>query len=262
MPTDRSFTTSHTGPTVLDLTQNTGRISISVNPLAKNTTVLVTTEADTGTSADAVTDARFTESGSRLTVNIPTPGGGGGNVVIGGNSVNMSGDSIFVGGGGGRIVVNGVDVTDVVNGGATGTRVTEVVTSIIIPVDSEVLLSTQTATVAVRGELKALDYGGTSGRLDAEVVGELSLSLTSGDARIKNVTRRLEAVLTSGDLAVDRYSGSDGRLTLTSGDATVHATPQSSGRFHIGLTSGDARLTGAGHLDVRKRVTSGRVRVS
>jgi hypothetical protein len=176
--------------------------------------------------------------------------------------MSVSGNNIYVGNSGGRIVVNGVDVTDVVNGIAKSGQSTEIVTNIVLPADSEVLLSTHTATVTVRGELKALDYGGTSGALIAETVGELIVGLTSGDARIQHVTQRLDANLTSGDLVVDRYSGSNGHLTLTSGDATVRATPQSSGRFSVSLTSGDAKLTGASHLDVRRRVTSGRLRVS
>ena len=264
MSTDRSFTTTHAGPIVLDLTQNSGRIDIAVNPLAKATTVVVTTGADSGPSADAVTDARFTEADSKLTVNIPTPSGGGSNMVISGGSVivgGYSGSSITVGHGSGPIIVNGVDVTEMVNKGAGG-KTTQVVTTVIVPTDSEVLMSTHTANVTVRGDLKALDYGSSSGTLTAEGVGELSVNLTSGDARVQRVTERLNATLSSGDLLVSSYSGSDGRLSLTSGDATIHATPQARGRFSVGLTSGDAKLTGAGHLDVRKRVTSGNLRVS
>jgi hypothetical protein len=258
MTTDRALTSTHSGPITLDLTQHTGRIGIAVNPLAKTTTVTVTTAAEDGPSADGVRDATFTESGSRLTVNVPTSGGNGGGMVISGGNVIVGG---YVGGSG-RIVINGVDVTDVVNKGGSGGRSTEVVTNVVLPAGSEVLLSTHSAKVTVRGTLRALDFGGTSGDLRVESVGDLDVHFTSGDAVIAEVTGRLNANLTSGDLRVDAYSGSDARVALTSGDVAVRATPLSRGRFHIGLTSGDAHITGTSHLDVRRRVTSGNLRVS
>lgn len=265
MSTDRAFASTHPGPITLDLTQHTGRIGIAVNPLAKNTTVTVTTAAEDGPSADGVRDATFTESSGRLAVNVPTPGGNGGGMVISGGNVivgGYSGSNITVGNSSGPIIINGVDVTDIVNKGSKGGRSTEVVTNVILPAGSEVLLSTHSAKVTVRGTLRALDFGGTSGDLRVESVGDLDVNFTSGDAVIAEVTGRLNANLTSGDLRVDAYSGSEGRVSLTSGDATVRATPLSRGRFHFGMTSGDGRLTGSGHLDVRRRVTSGNLRVS
>lgn len=260
MSTDSTHTFSPTGPITLDLTQASGRIGIAVNPLAKALTVIVTTDSDTGLSADAVRDATFTEAGGRLTVNVPMKGGGGSNITVsGGNVMSFGGGSISVGAGSGSIIINGVDVTEIVN---KGSKATEVVTSVVLPAGSEVLLSTHTANVTVRGELRALDYGASSGRLDADTVGEFSMTLSSGDARVKHVTGSLDATLTSGDLVVDSYSGSSARLSLTSGDATVHATSASSGKFNVSLTSGSARITGTGHLDVRRRVTSGNLRVS
>jgi len=40
------------------------------------------------------------------------------------------------------------------------------------------------------------------------------------------------------------------------------ATPQATGRLTVNATSGCARITGAAHLNVRRRVTSGYVQVS
>jgi hypothetical protein len=251
--TDRSFTTQHTGPVVLDLTQNTGRISISVNPQAQAATVILSTSADEGPSADAITNAKISESRGKLTVKVKTPDGGssfggvtvsGGSVSFtsGGSSYNFSGGSYSsVNVSGGRVIVNGVDVTDTVN--------------------SEVLLNTKASQVTVKGELKALDLGATSGSLTAETVGDLSLDMTSGSARITTVRGRLNANMTSGALAISAYSGPEARVNMTSGVSSIHATPDSTGRFHIGLTSGVGNISGTSHLDVRKRVTSGSLNI-
>ena len=40
------------------------------------------------------------------------------------------------------------------------------------------------------------------------------------------------------------------------------ATAQATGRLTVNATSGCARITGAGHLMVRRRVTSGSVQIS
>ena len=40
------------------------------------------------------------------------------------------------------------------------------------------------------------------------------------------------------------------------------ATAQASGRLTVNATSGSARITGAAHLSVRRRVTSGHVQIS
>jgi hypothetical protein len=269
--TDRSFTTQHTGPVVLDLTQNTGRISISVNPQAQAATVILSTSADEGPSADAITNAKISESRGKLTVKVKTPDGGssfggvtvsGGSVSFtsGGSSYNFSGGSYSsVNVSGGRVIVNGVDVTDTVN--SSPNRVTEITTSVVLPADSEVLLNTKASQVTVKGELKALDLGATSGSLTAETVGDLSLDMTSGSARITTVRGRLNANMTSGALAISAYSGPEARVNMTSGVSSIHATPDSTGRFHIGLTSGVGNISGTSHLDVRKRVTSGSLNI-
>jgi hypothetical protein len=223
MPT-RTYTSTATGPLTLDLRQNSGEIAITVDPVAKHAHVTVSTEATDGEVAKAVQQATFTESGSRLKVNVPITGGGGGNsVVITGN--NFSSIST----GGGRVIINGVDVT---------------------------------AEATINGTLKSLDYTGSSGNLTAQSVGDLDLGLSSGRASIRGVTGRLNAVLSSGSLHISAYAGHDAQVVVSSGSAKVNATPKSSGRFSITVSSGSAHVVGASHLDVRKRKSSGSIHVS
>jgi hypothetical protein len=268
--TDRSYTTQHTGPITLDLTQSTGQINISVNPSAQAATVVLNTSADQGPSADAVNDAKIKESRGKLTVKVEIPGGGdmGGMVVSGGNLSFSSGGSRYNFSGsnfssvnmvGGRVIVNGVDVTDVVN--SSPNRVTEIVTTVVLPADSEVLLNTKSAEVTVKGDVKVLDIGATSGSLTAETVGDLNLDMTSGSAKVTTVSGRLNANMTSGTLSISAYSGTDARVNMTSGVSSIRATSASTGRFAIGMTSGVGNVSGVGHLDVRKRVTSGSLNV-
>lgn len=268
MSTSRTFT-AHTVTRVLDLSQQTGRIRISASRMVKEITVTVSTAAESGPSADAVNGAEFREHAGRLTVRVDSPAGGG--ITISGGNVVVSGNgNIAIGGNnfgsistrrGGRIVVNGVDVTDVVNerGGA---RVTEIETSVTVPATAEVLLSTASADTVITGALAGLDYGGSSGDLSVETVGELNLSMSSGTARVGRVDARLNANLTSGTLRVGEYAGAEAVVNVTSGSVSVRASREASGRFSLGVTSGSARLTGASHLDVRRRVTSGSVHVS
>lgn len=273
MTTTRTHT-AQSGITVLDLTQQTGRIRINASRMTKAITVTVATGADTGPSAEAVNNAIIRESNGRLVVHVEGPAGGGSNIVVsgGGSVVMSSGGSISIGGnnfgsinvgrgGAGRVIVNGVDVTDAVNAGGGGVP-TEIETTVTVPATGEVLLSTNSADTVVTGELAVLDYGGASGDLRAETVGELNLSMSSGDAKVGRVDARLTANLSSGALKIGEYAGAEASVSLTSGSAKIGATREASGRFSIGVTSGSARLTGAGHLDVRKRMSSGSIHIS
>lgn len=253
MPT-RAFTSTIPGPLTLDLRQNSGEIAITVDRTAKHAHVKVSTKATEGAAAEAVEQAEFTESGSRLKVHVPIKGGRGGGVVITGGSNSY----VSMGSVSGRVIINGVDVTAAVNAGSGGTVRTEVT----IPPDCDVLLDSKAADARIDGGVKSLDYTGSSGNLRAERVGDLDLGLSSGNANISAVTGRLNAVISSGKLRVGAYAGSDGQVVVSSGSADINATSASSGRFSMAVSSGSAHLTGAGHLDVRKRKSSGSIHVS
>jgi len=256
MATDRSYTAQHTGPIVLDLRQDTGVVVLSVNPTAQHATATITTSADEGVSADSVNDAKITENGGQLNIAVKTPGGSSGSINIVGGDINFSGSNYNFSSvsmsGGGRIIVNGVDVTAAVNAGAK--TITTITTTVILPADSEVLLSTKSAEVTVNGELKALDVSNTIGDLDAD--------MTSGSLRVGEITGRLNVNMTSGNLGISAYSGTEARINMTSGNASINATPASRGRFSFGMTSGNGRITGTSHLNVRRNVTSGSLHVS
>ncbi|MFF2819642.1 DUF4097 family beta strand repeat-containing protein [Kitasatospora cineracea] len=272
--TVQTASTVEAGPAVLDLTQPIGRITITVDPAATQASVTVRTTAESGPVADAVRGTRIERSGRCLTVRVPEIPGlvVSGNTVISGGSVTLGdGNSVFNFRGGmsgvtfagsGRIVVNGVDVTQAVRDGGGQDTAAEIETTVTLPADSEVRLSTHSAATTVSGHLACLDYGGTSGNLIADQVGDLTLDLTSGSTRINRVTDRLDVVMTSGNLALAAYEGSSARVKLTSGNASIRATPASRGRFAVSLTSGNVTITGARHLDVNRRVTSGCLTVS
>jgi len=264
MATDRSYTAQHTGPIVLDLRQDTGVVVLSVNPTAQHATATITTSADEGVSADSVNDAKITENGGQLNIAVKTPGGSSGSINIVGGDINFSGSNYNFSSvsmsGGGRIIVNGVDVTAAVNAGAK--TITTITTTVILPADSEVLLSTKSAEVTVNGELKALDVSNKSGSLTAGTIGDLDADMTSGSLRVGEITGRLNVNMTSGNLGISAYSGTEARINMTSGNASINATPASRGRFSFGMTSGNGRITGTSHLNVRRNVTSGSLHVS
>ncbi|MGW7445006.1 DUF4097 family beta strand repeat-containing protein [Kitasatospora sp. NPDC054795] len=253
--------TAPAGPAVLDLTQHSGRITVRVDRTATQAGITVSTTAESGPVAEAVRNTGIEQTGQRITVTVPEVPGmaiSGGDINISGGRFTMGGIN-FVGGVSGRVVINGVDVTQAVNG---GTPPAEIETTIVLPPNSWARLTTHTATTRATGPLESLDYSGTSGILSADEVGDLAVNLTSGRATVARVTRKLNAVLTSGNFGVHAYDGGDARLTLTSGNAHIAATPVSRGRFSIGLTSGNATLTGTRHLDVSRRVTSGYLSVN
>ena len=256
MTTIREFTTTNPGPVHLSLKQKSGKVSIAVDATAYLARVTVSTDADDGPGAEAVEQAKISEIGQHLAVAVLVKGGSGGVMITGNNysSINFSGGS-------GRVIINGVDVTDMVNGGTAGKSST-VTTHITLPLGSEVHMEAGTADVTIKGALRVLDYSGTSGTLAADEVGDCTVDLSSGTAQVRQVTKRLDVNLSSGEFTLTAYDGSDARLHASSGNLRLHASKSSSGRLNVGVSSGNATITGAGHLDVRKRCSSGNIRVN
>lgn len=242
-----------------------------MDPGLKQARVVLRTNATSGPSADAIRDTAVSLRGQNLTVRVPDVEGIGGSTTIrmgnstmtfsGGSGVQIINGNVHVTGhGGGKVFVNGREVTP--GGTADTSGPTPIEAVISLPAGSMALLSTHTARTTVSGELARLDYDATSGSLSADRVGELDATITSGSVNVRQVTGSLTANLTSGNLAIGSYSGSDARLNLTSGNVSMAATPQATGRLAVNATSGNAHVTGAAHLNVRRRATSGYVHIS
>jgi len=269
--TERIIPVAAFGPIAVDLTMNAGTIRVVVDPMLKQAQVVLKTDATSGPSADAVRDTAVSVTGQNLTVRVPDVAGGmsgsttirmGGNTMTfsGGSGVQIVNGNVHVTGhGGGKVFVNGREVTAT---GPTGDAVTPISAVVHLPAGSVALISTHHANTVITGTLARLEYDGTSGALTAERIGDLDATITSGSVIVGDVTGPLDVNLTSGNLTVGAYSGSDARLNLTSGNVRMAATTQATGRLTVSATSGCARITGASHLNVRRRVTSGYVQIS
>ncbi|MDH6434757.1 hypothetical protein M2158_003234 [Streptomyces sp. SAI-144] len=269
--TERSIPVDVVGPIALDLTMNTGSIRVVVDPALKQARMVLTTEATSGPSADAIRDTTVSLTGQNLRVSVPDMAGGiggsttirvGGNTMTfsGGNGVQIVNGNVHVTGhGGGKVFINGREVTAT---GPAGDAVTPITATIHLPAKSVAAISTHTANTVITGTLARLEYDGTSGTLTADRVGDLEATVTSGNVIVGEVHGPLDLNLTSGNVNVGAYSGHCARLNLTSGNVRMAATSQATGRLSVNATSGSVRVTGAGHLNVRRRVTSGHVQIS
>lgn len=269
--TKRTIPMAAFGPIALDLMMHNGTIHLAVDPTLKQARVELTTDAESGPSADAIRDTDVSLTGQNLTVRVPdTVGGMAGSTTVsvngntmtfsGGNGVQINGGNIHVSGHGrGKVFINGRQVTA---DGPAGPTLTPITLTAYLPARSVALISTHTAMTVVTGELARLDFDATSASLTAERIGELDATITSGKVLVSDVTGSLTANVTSGYFGVGAYSGHDARLNLTSGQARMAATSKASGRLSVGITSGQAYITGAAHLNVRRRATSGYVQVS
>ncbi len=269
--TERTIPVDAIGPIALDLTMNAGSIRVVVDPALKQARVVLKTEAASGPSADAIRDTAVSLTGQNLRVRVPDAAGGmsgsttfrmdGSTMTFsGGSGVQIVGGNVYVSGsGGGKVFINGREVTAT---GPAGDVVTPITAEVHLPARSVALISTHSADTVVTGTLARLEYDGTSGSLVADRVGDLDVTATSGSVIVNEVTGPLDANLTSGNLGIGAYSGHAARLNLTSGNVRMAATAQATGRLMVSATSGCARITGASHLNVRRRVTSGYVQIS
>jgi hypothetical protein len=269
--TERIIPVDVVGPIALDLAMNTGSIRVVVDPELKQARMVLTTEATSGPSADAIRDTTVSLTGQNLRVRVPDIAGGmggsttirvGGNTMTfsGGNGVQIVNGNVHITGhGGGKVFVNGREVTAT---GPAGDAVTPISAVVYLPARSVAAIGTHSANTVVAGTLARLEYDGNSGTLTAERVGDLEAVVTSGSVIVGEVSGPLDINLTSGSVNVGAYSGHLARLNLTSGSVRMAATAQATGRLSVNATSGSVRITGAGHLNVRRRVTSGHVQIS
>ncbi|MEJ8649649.1 DUF4097 family beta strand repeat-containing protein [Streptomyces sp. MS1.AVA.3] len=268
--TERTIPVDAIGPIALDLSMNAGSIRVTVDPALTQPRVVLKTEATSGPSADAIRDTTVHLTGQDLRVRVPDAASGmcgsttismGGRTMTfsGGNGVQIVGSNVYVSGSsGGKVFVNGREVTATA---PAGDAVTPITAEVHLPAKSVALISTHSADTTIRGTLARLEYDGTSGALVADRVGDQDVTATSGSVIVNEVTSALDANLTSGNLGIGAYSGHDARLNVTSGNVRMAATAQATGRLTVNATSGCARITGASHLNVRRRVTSGHVQI-
>ncbi|MFJ6388922.1 DUF4097 family beta strand repeat-containing protein [Streptomyces sp. NPDC091972] len=269
--TERIIPVDVVGPIALDLAMSTGSIRVVVDAMLKQARMALTTEATSGPSADAIRDTTVSLTGQNLRVRVPDVAGGAGGsttIRVGGNTMTFSGGNgvqivngnvHITGHGGGKVFVNGREVTAT---GPAGDALTPITATIHLPAKSVAAISTNSANTVVTGTLARLEYDGTSGTLTAERVGDLEAIVTSGSVIVGEVSGPLDINLTSGNVNIAAYSGHCARLNLTSGNLRMAATAQATGRLTVNATSGSARITGAAHLNVRRRVTSGHVQIS
>ncbi|NUP02076.1 MAG: DUF4097 family beta strand repeat protein [Nonomuraea sp.] len=243
---ERTFTTTTTGPVVLDLPA--GSVRVKVDRSAKTATIRLHTADTEGASVHAI--QRATAGTLRgLTVTVPNTGGGNGNVtVISGG--NYSSVSI---GGGGTVIVNGQRIT----GGNVSSGITA---DIVVPPDTTLTFRSKSADLQVTGALASLDATTVSGDIEAGVVGSAAVSSTSGDIDIDAVSGQLSATTVSGDIEIGSYSGQNAMLNAVSGDLALSATREASGPMSARTVSGNIRLRGANHLSPQTSTVSGRVR--
>lgn len=260
--TTRTIPIETTRPLALDLAMNAGIIRITVSPTAKHGLVTLKADAETGPSADAVRDAIVDLDGQKLKIRVPDTGPNGGVTLRGGVAFH----------GGGVVVTGSMSNVSVINGRvfSNGREITPsdpvgsppVTAEIHLPPQSSAKIMTQSASTDITGSLDRLEYDASSGQLTADRVGDLDAVLASGELVIGQVAGTLDVTLTSGSVNVGAYIGHDARLHLTSGSVRMHTSPEASGKLSVNVTSGYANITGAGHLNIRRRVTSGHVQIS
>ncbi|WP_404871031.1 DUF4097 family beta strand repeat-containing protein (plasmid) [Kitasatospora griseola] len=296
--TTRTLHAERTGPVTLDLDLPAGSITVRAEAGRERAALTIRTADETGSSADAVTDAvlRWEERGA-LVAQVKNTGAAGFTSVVQGNrgtTVIQSFDSVSFGGsvigmvggtihgdlilGGGKTIVNG----QVISHGGAGTTVhiggspIEIIAT--VPEGSTVIARTRSADVTADGSLTAVNARTQSGDIRLDTVERPVVETQSGDVTIErsqdaNIktqsgdirlgrTDVVQANTQSGDIRVTDFGGT-ALLNTMSGDLTVHAT--AGGDLTARTMSGDVAVTATEaalteDLDVQANSMSGRVR--
>ncbi|MFC7796231.1 DUF4097 family beta strand repeat-containing protein [Streptomyces cinereoruber] len=275
MSSEKTHVMNTAGAIELDLSVSHGAVNVTVDPTATHGRVRVHTAATEGTVADAVTDATFTERGTKLTVSVPDDsvdgiGGSYSVMQVGGNVVSFNGGVINTGTmtgmtisngdiwvGGQRVVAGGRGVAEqgTVVSGATGT----ITIDVVLPAGSSLAVNTQNAETTVRGDLEAIRFDARNGSLQAGGVKVLEAETHNGSVLVDRVETELEASTHNGSITIGAYNGRRGSARTHNGDVTISATPASSGRLAARTHNGNIRVRDAGHLDLKTSTHNGRV---
>jgi len=294
----RTLHAERTGPITLDLDLPAGSITVRAEAGRERAALTIRTADETGSSADAVTDAvlRWEERGA-LVAQVKNTGATGATTIVRGNrgtTVIQSFDSVSFGGtvigmvggtihgdlvlGGGKTVVNG----QVISHGGAGTTVhiggSPIQIIATVPEGSTVIARTSSADVTAEGCFAAVNGRTQSGDVRLDTVERPMVETQSGDvtidrsqdANIKTQsgdislgrTDVVQASTMSGDIRVTDFGGT-ALLNSMSGDLTVHAT--AGGSLTARTMSGDVEVTATDtalgdDLDVQANSMSGRVR--
>lgn len=274
--TTTTYTATATGAVWAALTAPVGAVTVTVDPTLVHAEVTVRTPDAEGPVADAVRETviRETVAGVHQVLSVEVPavkggvsfGGGGWNATtmsVNGQSISFSGPGMQVFGGdvfigGQRIVAGGRVVAEkgtVVSGAGAAGGIT---LDVRLPGASSVSWTTTSADLTVVGDdLHVLEVSSVSGDVSAHGVHTLSGTSTSGDIDVRRVVGRLAVETTSGDITVDRYSGSGAQVRSVSGDIVITGTPAASAQAVIKTVSGDISARGLAHLAPQIRTVSG-----
>jgi DUF4097 and DUF4098 domain-containing protein YvlB len=125
------------------------------------------------------------------------------------------------------------------------------------PHESDLVLRSSSADLAVRGALGAVEVKSASGDVSLQDVASLDAATASGDTEVRDVAGVLTVKTASGDVSVRRCSGALS-VNLVSGDLLV---AEASAGFSVNTVSGDVEVRAAGGGDMRVQAVSGDVHI-
>ncbi|MBV7255118.1 hypothetical protein KQH21_31115 [Streptomyces sp. IpFD-1.1] len=264
MTTEKIHIMSVEGAVELDLATVKGQVRIAVDPKAVFARLRVHTTATEGPAADAVRTTEIGEYGGKLVVSVPEPAATDG-IVIGGNSFGggtatfngsfVSDGDIWIGGRpivvGGRVVV---PQGTVVTGGSETITV-----DVVLPAGSSSSVQTKHAETTVRGALKSLRFRAHNGSLKATRADVLDTDTHNGSVLVETVDTELKASTHNGSINIGAYHGRCASVRTHNGNASVAASPASTGRLTARTHNGNIHLMSAGHLDLKTSTHCGRI---
>ncbi|WP_431881681.1 DUF4097 family beta strand repeat-containing protein [Micromonospora chalcea] len=225
MTTSQRFRATATGPVSFRGKLPYGTLMVRTEPGLQHPEIVVSTQDQTGPSADAVRKARFVERNGQVSVEVDMPDSGGGSVTIV-NGMNFSG---------GVTMVNGRVIS---GSGAVQTGNSSIYIAALLPPNSSVEFDTVSAAVQIEGAAAHVSGKTMSGSVTVEVAASADCSTVSGRIDI-------------------RALGGDARLKSMSGSIDVCATTPC--RVKAETMSGDVTVRGV-RVELDGRSMSGRVR--
>lgn len=137
-------------------------------------------------------------------------------------------------------------------------QTSELALRVELPSDSQVDLTTASASLRCAGRLASLQAKSASGDVDAaDVTGDASVITASGDVLVRYVRSKLRVKSASGDIEVVRSDG-EVDVKVASGDVVVRA---SGGSVRAHTASGDVRVDSADTGSLAVETVSGDVRI-
>jgi len=238
--TTREYTAAQPGPVTFEATTVAANVTVIVEDRS-TALVMVTTSQDTGPAADAVRAASFYGTAGFVSVLMTEPDGGMTSTVINQRAgVNIiSTGNVVTGTVIGAVFANFNVVDGALVIGGTPPMGAPISIEARLPLGSSLVCETTSGTVGTRGDLVKADTTTVSGDIHVDGVQMPHLRTTSGDVR------------------VDRLTGTQASAKTVSGDIRITATTPSA-RVRARSVCGDIRVTGP-DIDLDARTVSGRV---